>query len=325
MDSKLVSIIIPVYNAEKYVAESIQSAMNQTWAHKEIIVVDDGSTDSSLQIARSYSSSLIKIISGPNAGASAARNVGLTNAHGSYIQFLDADDLLSSDKIEQQMQALSDYEGYVGLSNTAYFNDSDAYQNAYLQDEWYSSGSDDPVGFLIKLYAGHEVMHGYGGMIQPNAWLTPRSVIDKAGPWNENLTVDDDGEFFCRVLLQSKGVKFSKGINYYRKFDNNTKSLSAKKDLAAFQSRLISTNLKYNYLKHKCDIALVDKIFARHYWEIGVITYPQYKALSNEAIDKAKKLGFKGQKYQSGKIGTALSYMLGWKFLRLLSYLRHKN
>ena len=69
----------------------------------------------------------------------------------------------------------------------------------------------------MKLYTGNDIKPGYGGMIQPNAWLTPRALIDKAGMWNEFRSPDDDGEFFCRVVLASAGIKFSDtGINYYR-------------------------------------------------------------------------------------------------------------
>src|SRR5713101_7558887 len=82
----LVSIIIPVYNTEAFVADAIQSALDQTWPAKEIIAVDDGSTDR---------------------GAGAARNRALSEAQGEFIQYLDADDFLAADKIEIQMKRLS--------------------------------------------------------------------------------------------------------------------------------------------------------------------------------------------------------------------------
>src|SRR5713226_1866991 len=104
---KLVSILIPVYNAEGFVAEAIQSALDQTWPAKEIIAVDDGSTDRSLEILKSFGLR-IRVIEQENRGASAARNRALSEAQGEFIQFLDADDLLAPDKIEIQMNRLSD-------------------------------------------------------------------------------------------------------------------------------------------------------------------------------------------------------------------------
>ena len=100
----LVSILIPCYNADKWLKETIESALSQTWSNKEIIIVDDGSTDNSLQIAKQFESNIVKVISQVNKGATAARNKAFEYARGDYIQWLDADDLLAPDKIEKQMR-----------------------------------------------------------------------------------------------------------------------------------------------------------------------------------------------------------------------------
>ena len=100
----LVSILIPAYNAEKWVADTIRSAINQTWPNTEIIIVDDGSTDNTLAIAKTFESATVKVISQENTGSAEARNRALSYAQGDYIQYLDADDLLSADKIAIQMK-----------------------------------------------------------------------------------------------------------------------------------------------------------------------------------------------------------------------------
>jgi glycosyltransferase involved in cell wall biosynthesis len=102
--AELVSILIPSYNSEKWVSATIESALSQTWAKKEIVIVDDGSTDKSLQIAKKYESKLVKVITQKNGGAAVARNKALEYAQGDYIQWLDADDLLAPDKIEKQLE-----------------------------------------------------------------------------------------------------------------------------------------------------------------------------------------------------------------------------
>src|ERR1700748_3370934 len=102
----LVSIIIPVYNAQKYLAETINSALAQTWPNKEIIIVDDGSTDNSFQIAKNFENDKVRVYYQENRGAGAARNKGLREAKGNYIQFLDADDLISNNKAEEQINLL---------------------------------------------------------------------------------------------------------------------------------------------------------------------------------------------------------------------------
>src|SRR5437588_1977285 len=97
--SDLVSILIPAYNAERWIRQSILSAINQTWDRKEIIVVDDGSTDLTLSVAKSLESKSVKVVTQINAGACKARNKALSLAQGDFIQWLDADDLLHPEKI----------------------------------------------------------------------------------------------------------------------------------------------------------------------------------------------------------------------------------
>jgi len=101
----LVSILIPCFNAEKFIRQCIDSALAQTWAEKEIIVVDDGSTDASLDIIRSYGER-IACESGPNRGANAARNRLFELGRGEWLQYLDADDYLRPEKIRRQMEFL---------------------------------------------------------------------------------------------------------------------------------------------------------------------------------------------------------------------------
>src|SRR2546430_15740196 len=104
--SPLVSILIPAYNAQSSLADTLESALAQTWPHKEIIVVDDGSKDATLAVAKRFLSRGVVVHSQPNQGASATRNKAFSLSKGQYIQWLDADDLLSPDKIALQMAAL---------------------------------------------------------------------------------------------------------------------------------------------------------------------------------------------------------------------------
>src|SRR5262252_8996544 len=95
----LVSILIPSFNAERWIRQTLESAVNQDYSHKEVILVDDGSTDRTLEIARTFESRVVRVIAQSNSGAPAARNRALAHAQGEYIQWLDADDLLAPSKI----------------------------------------------------------------------------------------------------------------------------------------------------------------------------------------------------------------------------------
>ena len=106
--STLISVIIPVYNGEKTIRETIDSVIKQTFDNFELIVINDGSTDSTLDIVNSIQDSRIKVFSYDNAGQSASRNWGISLAKGEYISFIDADDLWTPDKLESQLKALQE-------------------------------------------------------------------------------------------------------------------------------------------------------------------------------------------------------------------------
>ncbi|HEY9667110.1 MAG TPA: glycosyltransferase [Coleofasciculaceae cyanobacterium] len=121
----LISVIIPVYNGEKTIKETINSVLNQTFSDLEIIVVNDGSQDSTLTTISSIQDSRVKVFSYANAGISASRNRGFAHASGEFISFLDADDLWTPDKLEAQLKALQDNpQASVAYSWVDYINES---------------------------------------------------------------------------------------------------------------------------------------------------------------------------------------------------------
>lgn len=313
MEQPLVSIIIPLYNAEAYISETIQSALNQTWPNTEIIVVDDGSTDSSLTIAQTFESQSVKVITQQNKGAAAARNYGLREAKGAYIQFLDADDLLSPNKIEEQVSLLLQCPDRVAVCSTIHFKTGEVlsslspspYEDSFLHN------SDNPAAFLTKLYGGE---NNRGSMIQTNAWLSPAGVIEKAGYWSEFYSPDDDGEFFCRVVLAGKGVVYAQNcFNYYRKFTGSNNFASAM-SARAMQGRFKSFLLKKQYLLNAADNAVSRRALAYAAMELAVNSYLIDKELSTRALAEVADLG--GTNYVptlGGKPLEWLKKLFGWK------------
>ncbi len=324
MVNPLVSIIIPLYNSEKYVEETITSAIGQTWENKEIIIIDDGSTDNSLNIARLYACNRVKVFTQTNSGASSARNNGLSEARGDYIQFMDADDLLAPDKIEKQLLHLLQHKDHIALGATVHFNDGT--QPDVIIDSSDEMDITDPVYFLQRMYGGSLIQAGFEGMIQPNAWLTPRPLIDKAGKWDERLTLDDDGEYFCRVVLQSQGVIYVSGaINYYRKF-KKSRNLSSSSDYNSYKSALLSINSKSDSLMTKADNNITRIALARLYKEYVVTVYPTYRDLYLQAMEKLNILGDVSYIPRLG--GPKIEFIkkiLGWKFARRIQTMRLFN
>ena len=318
----LVSIIIPLYNAEKYIAESIESVLYQTYTNIEILLINDGSTDNSLQVAKQYERENLKIFSQENKGASAARNYGLREAKGEYIQFLDADDLLSTNKIEEQVNLIKGDSTKISVCPIIHFFDGENLDEKAIDTEWYHGVFDNPVNFLFELYGGGS---REGGMIQPNSWLVSKSIIEKAGYWNENLTLDDDGEYFCRVIMASSGIKCANtAINYYRKF-RGKKSLSALSDSIAIKSAYLSLNLKAQHLSEYYAQNKYKKAFSRAYKRFGVQTYPEFRDISSACIKKVELLG--GTDHDvvlGGKRIEILKKIFGWKVARLLQYFLYR-
>jgi glycosyltransferase involved in cell wall biosynthesis len=110
MNDKLVSIITPLYNGERFLAQTIESVLAQTYMEWEMLIINDGSTDKGEEVARAYAAKdkRIQVFSQPNAGSAAARNNGIRRARGRYIALLDADDLWEPDFLEQQLALLHD-------------------------------------------------------------------------------------------------------------------------------------------------------------------------------------------------------------------------
>lgn len=121
---KLVSVIIPVYKAEKYIAETVQSVLNQTYTHFELLIVDDGTPDRSIEICQQFSDPRIIILRQLNGGVSRARNRGIRAAQGEYLAFLDGDDLWVPEKLEKHVTHL-EASPQVGLSfsHSAFINE----------------------------------------------------------------------------------------------------------------------------------------------------------------------------------------------------------
>lgn len=319
----LVSIIIPVYNSENYLTECIESAIAQTWNNKEIIIVDDGSTDNSFKIATKYAiHSCIKIISQKNKGASAARNVGLNEAKGDYIQFLDADDLLGRDKIEEQMKLLLKHPGRVAVCQTIHFygdqNPYECFPSPYESSFLYDTN--DAVEFLINLYGGN---NNRGSMIQTNTFLTPVTVIKKAGYWSEFYSPDDDGDFFCRALISSNGIVYAKECyNYYRKHDNSN-SLASSKTKEALRGKFKSFLLKKQHLLNVTDNIKAKKALAHSAIELAVSAYPADKKLTFEILETIEDLG--GTNYipvLGGRGIEMIKKIFGWKTARQLQHIK---
>jgi glycosyltransferase involved in cell wall biosynthesis len=245
----LVSILMPAYNAENWISYSLQSAVDQTWPNKEIIVVDDGSKDRTAEVARRFASKNVKVVSQPNGGLSAAVNTAYRESQGDYIQELDSDDLMLPDKIERQLTALqrAGNDRLLASSPWAFFYFRTRHAR-FINTSLCQSLS--PVEWLLRKMG--ENLH-----MQNATWLVKRELAEAAGPWDEALNYDQDGEYFVRLLGKSEGTVFvpETGI-FYRLSGTNSISYIGTSDKKR-ESLLRSMKLHIQYLRSLEDSARV--------------------------------------------------------------------
>jgi GT2 family glycosyltransferase len=237
----LVSILIPAYNAERWIGYTLQSAVAQSWPRKEIIVIDDGSTDRSREIANQFASRELKVVSTENRGLSAAVNLAYRLCQGDYIQELDSDDLLAPDKIERQLAALreSDSRRILLSSPWVHFYFRPHRARVTPNSLWCDL---TPVEWLLRKMG--ENLH-----MQNATWLVSRELAEAAGPWDENLHYDQDGEYYCRVLMAAEKTRFvERGRIFYRVSGSNRISYIGTSEIKK-ASLLRSMKLHIQYLR----------------------------------------------------------------------------
>jgi glycosyltransferase involved in cell wall biosynthesis len=301
--SPRVSIIIPCRNGAAWLGAAIESCLGQSWPNLQVIVVDNGSTDGSLDLAKRYEARAVTVIACEQAGASAARNVGLKQADGDLIQFLDADDILDTNKIRRQVERL-DAAPAGSIASGAWVRFARDPSEAVFAPEpvWRDFV---PEEFLIASWLG-------GGMMPSFSWLTPRAVIERAGPWNETLSVYDDGEFFCRVVLASSGIAFCAAARgYYR--SAGVPTLSKRRDGEALASAFTAVDLSCRQLLQRCNSATAAKACATHYQRFAYDAYPQAAELVSQAERRAVELGGSDLRPGGGPAFQILARGLGWK------------
>jgi glycosyltransferase involved in cell wall biosynthesis len=276
----LVSILIPAYNAEKYISETVKSALAQTWPKKEIIIVDDGSRDDTVKIARQFSSPTVSIVTQPNSGASVARNKAFSLCQGDFVQWLDADDLIAPNKISDQVRAWKESPGKGDLLSTGWGYFVCRREKAQFTPSSLWRDLSPAEWLLLKFSTNH--------FMQTSVWLVSRELSTAAGPWNERLTLDDDGEYFCRVVLASERVRFVPGNNvFYRKGANSLSVIghSNKK----LESQLLSIRLQAERLgsfDQTMKAALV-----KYLQSYMILFYPNRPDLVNQAQEIARSFG----------------------------------
>ncbi|HUJ12924.1 MAG TPA: glycosyltransferase [Thermoanaerobaculia bacterium] len=301
--SPLVSVVIPCYNAEQWIESTLQSVRAQTYRNIEIIVVNDGSTDSSEARIRTFDHPRLTLVTQPNRGQTAALNRGVSLSSGDFTQYLDADDLLHPEKIERQLRLLEGNGGCIATSEWARFSDEIRTARFVPDDNWRDL---DPVEWLISAWRDG------GGMLFPAQWLIPREIVERAGPWREDLTLNNDAEYFTRAVLAARRILFCEGARaYYRSGIQG--SLSGLKSRAAWISQQKVIEACVEYLLNREDSDRTRRVASLLWRRFAHTTYPYDRQIANDALRHAGALHPVSVMPEGGAFFRLTMRILGWK------------
>ncbi|MBW4646748.1 MAG: glycosyltransferase [Goleter apudmare HA4340-LM2] len=219
----LISVVIPCYNAEHFIAETLASVICQNLQDFEVIVIDDGSTDNSESVIRSFGSR-IKTEFGPNRGASAARNRGTTLARGKFIQYLDADDILKPDALEKRVNALLNNNADVAYSDWQKLEereDGKFYLGNIIARQIEDINDDPQIALFTDFWA------------PPAALLYHRRIVEAIGFWNESLPIIQDARFLLDAALVGGKFIHVPGVQANYRVHKTATSLS-RRNFASF-------------------------------------------------------------------------------------------
>jgi glycosyltransferase involved in cell wall biosynthesis len=208
-----VSVIIPSYNCELYIAETLESILNQTFKDVEIIVVDDGSTDKTRQLVTSYGTS-VRLVTQTNAGVCAARTRGIREAAGQYVCLMDHDDYWLPDKLALQVEQMQRHPD-AGLVYSTFAWWHPGLDGVFPNPRNYK---DEPFGDVIDEEFSGWIYH----LLLLDCWVLTSSalirseVFDKCGAFDESLPYSEDWDLWLRIAREYPFIKLKKALTLYR-------------------------------------------------------------------------------------------------------------
>jgi glycosyltransferase involved in cell wall biosynthesis len=194
-----ISVVIPNYNYAKYVGEAIQSVLDQTWSNREVVVVDDGSTDNSVEVIQGFGDQ-VRLVQQENQHLSAARNTGIRTARGEWIAFLDSDDLWHPRKLELQVTALRNHPDW------AYVGGDVLEEEEYPDFDGKSIRTEEST---LQDFLAYTPMSG-------SVALVKRECFDKVGMFDPDLRSSEDLDMWLRLATNYRGGRVIAPLWHYR-------------------------------------------------------------------------------------------------------------
>ena len=263
MNNELISIIVPIYNTEKYLHECLDSILNQSYTNFEVLLINDGSTDSSGTICQEYveRDSRFRYFEKDNGGVASARNLGLERSEGTYITFIDSDDWVEFNYLEVLYTALKENDTDVAISTYKRFaQDGVFYLRSYSKenDEFLNIGKRNRNSFLEILPKLGELDHSFYSI---SSKLIKREIIGNL-LFDEQVSYAEDLNFFFRLYLGVESVVYVRDYTYiYRTHD-------------------ASTSQNFNELKALHELEIFKRMF-QQIEKMGITTFQYFRRLKN--------------------------------------------
>lgn len=276
IQSQLVSVIIPAYNVESYITDSINSALGQTWSNIEVIVINDGSTDNTLKSINEFKDQ-ITIISQENMGVSAARNNAVKQANGKWIAFLDGDDIWESEKIEKQLAQTQ-------ITKTRWSHTNSKYFGATIDKQSYRSD-------YTEMYHGNVFSKIIlSNFITTSTILMERTLYFEYDGMNESLDALEDWELWVRIAKKHPIGYIPESLTDYRVYPGSTSRKARwvlplhKKVIKRIFTEIVDEpmlkKLESDALRNSFSICAYiaensnDHVYAFKCWSMAIITKP---------------------------------------------------
>lgn len=324
MHHNLVSTIVPVHNRPDLLVEAVASVLAQTYRPIEVIIVDDGSTDATPEVARKLATEapgIVRFITRANGGPGRARQTGLEAARGEFIQYLDSDDLLLPCKFELQVSALSG-SLHCGV--------------AYGKTRHYKIGT-EPKNVPFKR-TGERIGTLFPALLENRWWSTstplyPRCLLDQVGPWSD-LRNEEDWEYECRI--GARGVRLiycDAFVSDTRWHDGDQLHRGGSTDPSKLRDRAIAHRLIYGHAR-SANISSESPEMRRFVRELFLLARHCGAAGLEDESSMLFQLAREGSGTERGngldfRLYQALSYVIGWtaagRLAGGLDRLRHKS
>lgn len=250
----LISVIVPIYNRSIFIEDCLNSVINQSYRPIELILVDDGSTDNSNEILNTFKKQnesdnfRIEIITQSNCGAPSARNNGFKKSTGKYIQFLDSDDILLSNKLQTQFYYIKKHNCEMVYSKAQHISENKEILNFFWGDKL-NNTSNDYFNFSWQTMCP----------------LYKRETINKIGLWNVKLNINQDWEYCIRTILSGVKIGFHDEVLAYFRVHSKG-NIGSGLDLSKIKGKELATTTVYQQLidKNLLDKNLLKKYFKRY-------------------------------------------------------------